>query len=318
MRVALLVTGRTEYGGLPAAMRGLFPGHDFYALPTPDEIASNPDRFPYDGFTSIELQPKHVGAPPETARELVERAAQAALRDRKLAAADLVFIIDDLEVANASWPDRAVDVFRQAVHDHLSDLPVGARAKTATALRDKVSLHLAKPMIEAWFFGDPQALTRAGMPASASPLLASADVESFATSDPGYAAATATSCPTWAASSKKKNRPKWLGSASRTAHPKGYLQWLCIDGSSRCCTTYAETAGLGQPSGANALANISWAILLSSPLPTLRFVRAFLTDVATGLQQPPSIGGPAISEDPQLLPVTSLVYKRTAPVLRNI
>ena len=80
-------------------------------------------------------------------------------------------------------------------------------------------------MIEAWFFGDPGALAKAGVPATRPPSLAVTDPEAFETSDAAYAAATEAFCPCWVSRGRdKKRRPKWLGSSSRRNHPKAYLQ----------------------------------------------------------------------------------------------
>lgn len=59
MKIALLPTGRTEWHGLPGALRSLFPAepaHEFYVVPTAAEIRSNPDGFPYPGFTTSTLR----------------------------------------------------------------------------------------------------------------------------------------------------------------------------------------------------------------------------------------------------------------------
>ena len=103
MRVALLPTGRTEWRGLAQAPGRLFPDHEFHCLPTETEIRSNPDGFPYPGFTSVALTELHMQTPPESARELVARAAQEALGDRRRKAADLVVIIDDVELRRRTW-----------------------------------------------------------------------------------------------------------------------------------------------------------------------------------------------------------------------
>lgn len=120
---------------------------------------SYPDRFPYDGFTSNELTQKSEDSPPESALLLVERAAQEAPGDRHRAAADVVFVIDDVELCNTHQPDRVVRVFKSAVNHHLIEIErLGVHARTATVLRERVSFHLIVPMIEAWFFGDSDAL----------------------------------------------------------------------------------------------------------------------------------------------------------------
>lgn len=313
MRVALLPTGRTEWNGLPGALQRLFPAHEFYAVPTPEEVVSYPDRFPYDGFTSNELTQKSEDSPPESAILLVERAAQEALGDRHRAAADVVFVIDDVELCNTHQPDRVVRVFKSAVNHHLTEIErLGAHARTATVLRERVSFHLIVPMIEAWFFGDSDALATAGMPPTAAPVLAVPDVEAFQTHDAAYLAATEVLCPCWTVKRIKNNRPKWLGNSARDKHPKGYLQWLCMDGSQRNCTSYNETTN-----GGRALAGLRWATLLGQPSSQVRYLRAFVADLADALGEDPTTG--AIVEDPGApAPATRLSARTRAHVIRNL
>src|SRR5690606_4664340 len=99
---------------------------------------SDPDHFPYPGFTSAPLTSTHLHAPPESARELVSRAAQEALGDRRHAAADLVVIVEDVELANMTQLDRVVAVMRQAVEMHLSELMhTNHHVRTQAVLREK-------------------------------------------------------------------------------------------------------------------------------------------------------------------------------------
>lgn len=57
MRVALVPTGRTEWHGLGPALTRLFPEHEFYPVPSAEEVESYPNNtFPYDGFTSNVLR----------------------------------------------------------------------------------------------------------------------------------------------------------------------------------------------------------------------------------------------------------------------
>ncbi|HSJ99630.1 MAG TPA: hypothetical protein VK932_00260 [Kofleriaceae bacterium] len=306
MKIALLPTGRTEWHGLPIALQRLFPAHEFYGLPEEGVFRSTG---PFDGFTSSTLTERHEGEYlPERARDLVERAAQEALGDgSRREAADVVVVLDDLELANRHQPDRVLRVFRRAVERHLEDLQ-GARARTAQALRERVSFHLIVPMIEAWFFGDPQALRRAGVPDGVEPFLDNPDPENFLTTlDVRYVGATEAACPCWVARGKKKaDCPKWLG-RQRERHPKGYLQWLCHDGNAKNCTTYDESSG-----GAEALKGLEWGTLLDNP--GLRYLGALLEYLAHALreQAPPmqSRGDPP--------PVTSLSGRPRNNVLRNL
>jgi len=310
MKIALLVTGRTEWHGLATALRCLFPEHHFYTVPTEQEAASYPDQFPCSGFTSTQLTEAHEGAPPESAQELVERAAQEALGDRRARAADLVMVLDDLELANAHQPARVVRVFRRAVECHLAGQQ-GARERTQQALRQRVSFHLIVPMIEAWFFGDPGALAKAGVPpGKPSPALVMADPEVFETDDAAYAAATEASCPCWMSKGRdKKRRPKWLGDLPRKNHPKAYLQWLCIDGDDRSCTTYDEV-----DAGKRALAELNWAVILNEPRLRFHYLRALLADLSQAL-------GPPITgqiDEHLSQPVATRLARNASPILRNI
>ncbi|WP_428265423.1 hypothetical protein [Haliangium sp.] len=295
-------------------MGRLFPGHEFYMLPTTRESVSYPDRFPYPGFTSVELTSGHEQAPPESARALVVRAAQEALGDRRRAAADLVLVVDDIELENAAQPERVVAVMRKAVEVHLSGLgQAQVQDKTRQRLRDRVSFHLLAPMIEAWFFADRRALTRAGVPAEATVCFDEAtDPEAFETADGRYLNATEADCPTLAAlplQKKKKLRPKWLGVLPRERHPKGYLQWLCRVPNARSCTGYSESED-----GGAALANIRWEVLFARADTHFGFLRALVEDLEDGLGCPSALG-------PVVGAVSRLTARSNAPrdaVLRNI
>lgn len=289
MRVAILPTGRTEWHGLAEAFGRLFPDHEFYCLPSPGEVRSYPDRFPYDGFTSNVLTANHVSEPPESACDLVARAAQEALGDRRRTAADLVFIIDDVELVNMHQQPRVVAVMRGAVDAHLSALQGATRLRTRGVLREKVSFHLVAPMIEAWLFADSNALSTAGVPSGTQiDFAAATDPEAFVTHDTSYLAATVVAdCPALAAlprERRKRLRPKWLGSQPRCRHPKGYLQWLCRSANERNCTKYAETSN-----GGPALAGLSWCSVFGRDPAHFALLRALVEDLVDGLACAPSV-----------------------------
>jgi hypothetical protein len=318
VKVALVPTGRTEWHGLPHAFKALFPAHDFGVLPTAEEVLSHPDDFPSPGFTSFSLSADHEIRPPEAATELVRRAAQAAIGDTRARtpAADLVVVLDDLELANMApaQQERVTRVFRAAVVRHLNALDRRFEAKTRAALLERVSFHLLVPMVEALFFADSEALQRAGVPAqTAVTFAATCDPEDFQTNDPAYLSATQAACPRWSSlpqgRQKKQQRPKWLGGQARDRHPKGYLQWLCRDGAAKNCTTYRETED-----GGRALAHLRWPQLLSRPAEHLRYLRALLADLSEGLAESPTTG-PVLGAQAQL---TSRFTPRREPVLRNL
>lgn len=308
MRVALIPTGRTEWHGLPVALQRLFSEHDFYVLPSEADFGSTG---PFDGFTSTRLTENHEGEYlPEAAISLVESAAQEALGDRRRRAADVVVVLDDLELANRHRPARVVRVFRRAVEHHLAGLHAQVRRQTEVALRARVSFHLIVPMIEAWFFGDPQALRAAGVPDGVDPILDGTSLEDFlVTSDVFYVHADEEYCPCWIARGRrKKDRPKWLGD-QRECHPKGYLQWLCLDSGATNCTSYDESG-----KGADALKALDLNVLRTNP--GLHYLNALLEDLAEalGAQLPPP-WPPIFPDDP---PATRLPMRPRTNVLRNL
>lgn len=308
MRVALLPTGRTEWHGLPVALQRLFPAHELYVLPGAAVFRSTG---PFDGFTTSTLTEKHEHEDeylPESATDLVGRAAQEALGDGPhRGAADAVLVLDDLELANRHQPARVARVFRRAVEYHLAGLQ-GARERTARTLRERVSFHLVVPMIEAWFFGDRQALRVAGVPDDLEPILDGAGLEDFRTLDVRYEGAREVDCPIWIAKGRKKaDRPKWLG-AQRERHPKGYLQWLCRDGAAKNCTSYDESHR-----GAEALKQLDWAAVLGSR--SVGYLGALVEDLADVLREPLPL---PMHGDDGPPPVTSWSRRPQSHVLRNL
>jgi len=311
MRVAVLPTGRTEWLGLAPALQQLFPGHEFFSVPTAEELESYERSYPYDGFTSSCLTQSHLATPPESARELVARAAQVAMGDRYSPPADLVVIVDDVELPNMHQIPLVAATMRSAVACHLRDIPNQAtRVKTAQRLRDRVSFHLAAPMIEAWLFADPNALLVAGVPATTCVVFSTAtDPEDFDTNDTGYVAATESGCPRWCQNRQRKDRPKWLGTQARGKHPKGYLQWLCIDPANKSCTSYSESKG-----GADALRSFDWNVVATRSSQHFSLLRALVEDLAAGLGCPPNVVIAAQSPPGP----TSCHGVPRVPVLRNL
>lgn len=52
MRVAILPTGGLEWEALPDALQTLFPEHDFYSVPTREEVNAYGEDYPAPSFTS--------------------------------------------------------------------------------------------------------------------------------------------------------------------------------------------------------------------------------------------------------------------------
>ncbi len=310
MRVALLPTGRMEWDALPGALRRLFPGHDFYCLPTRVEVESGGAEYPAASFTSCDVT--RLSGRRNNADKLIERALAEALGDRHAERPALVVILDDTELENAMQPAAVVGVVREAA-TRILDRELNSahrRSRFEEALRSRVSFHLAKPMIEAWLFPDPAALRRAGVPADRAPSLdATNDPEAFQTADAVYDGDDAADCHCWHALAEKKkidHRPLWVRAAARRKHhPQAYLSWLCRAPAERNCSTYSETGG-----GTEALAALDWGRLLSDARGA-RFVRAMVHDIADAL-------GETFPHAGDLAPETARSNRPQRPILRNL
>lgn len=194
MRVRLVVTGKAELLGLARSLHSLWPSHTFETVP----MRRSPDGsvVPFDGFTSSRL-PLPAGRAPANLDKLVEALAAEVCPGRRGAPADLAVLLDDLELENVDQPDVVLGCVRDAVYRHLSGLQGSLANRTAEALRARASFHLAVPMLETWFFGDPSALLAAGVPDHRLParLRHGADPETFETDDSAFSLDDGSDCP---------------------------------------------------------------------------------------------------------------------------
>lgn len=308
MRVAILPTGRMEWDALPMALSGLFAGHHFYSLPTNAQMLSPGQEFPIPSFTSCDVLQRCGRSC--NADKLVQLAVAEAIGDRKREAADLVVILDDLEIVNLYQPQAVIEIMREAAQRFLISQHSPIRERHERALSERVSFHLAKPMIEAWLFADPMGPIRAGMPHQKRPqLLAGTDPECFVTVDAAYDADTGSQCMVWNALPYRKNKkctPAWLrADPNRMLHPKAYIAWLCMDTNKNNCTAYAESQG-----GAEALSHLDWHAVLGVNN-HCGFVRAMIDDIAHALGLGPPFPGCCAPE-------TDLSTSRPGQLFRNI
>jgi len=303
-RVALITTGKAEFLGLAAALTRLFKDHVFEPVPT---------KGPLNGFTSSRVKP--VAAEDGSKLRLLIQEASACLTT-KAHGYDFVVVLDDLELENYDQPDVGIATVRQAAAAHVDKLTERNQRianETVEALQWRASFHLAVPMLEAWFYGDPAALERAGASARPAQLLADCDPEAFATADSAYAADDGSLCTAWSAlpddkRDSKHNQPEWLKTgAPRDRHPKRYLKWLAFDPASDNCTSYDEAKG-----GSEALRNLDWKRLLETPN-HFTWLRSMLVDIADmlGATLPDELAGNCAA-------LTNRWAPRPDPRLRNI
>lgn len=94
MRVSLITTGIMELNGLAAALRRLFPDHDFHVEP------DAPGK-PFNGFTSCRVLPLSSADPPGKAVAMLRAALGTLLAaDAMTPASDFAVILEDLELCN--------------------------------------------------------------------------------------------------------------------------------------------------------------------------------------------------------------------------
>jgi hypothetical protein len=233
----------------------------------------------------------------------------------------LVLILDDLELANADQPAVVVQSFLDGIRAHLDKLAPRLRQATSAALRAKVSLHFAAPMIESWLFADPGGLDRitARSPQVMVNLACGPHFEDFATADADYLADDCSGCVQWSnilarpgrltPSKRRANEPEWCrggaGLDVRTRHPKRYLAWLCGDPGAKKCSAYKER------DAATALREMDWAALMNSA--DMPFLYSLIDDLAQGLDEPCDLPEHAV-----LAPRTRRKPQGEAAVLRNM
>ncbi len=282
-RIGLIVTGKCEQKGLCDSLARVFPEARFELL---DRVES---------FTSADVRETPEHATPGTTLDKFAASLVAAVVDDD--PAEMVVAVDDLELVNAPHPGLVATRVRDAVSAHLKQhswSSNAARQKAIQRVRERCSFHLFAPMVEAYFFAEPDALVRAG--ATKDPCIGAAvDLENFVTEDPDYV-----SHPVVAHQQRRKS---WaIPLPGRAKHPKHYLRFLC-EPTNPFTDRYAETQG-----GTKALSNLDWARVFAHT-ERVRLARSLFEDIADRL-------GVAHPFPGQSHPATANF--RDARVLRNL
>jgi hypothetical protein len=255
-RVTLIVTGDVEHKALHESLGRIFSGVEFRS-----EILGS--------FTSTPLppEPRIDFERPTLVQKLAGALVAAVDPGRQGTPADFAVLVDDLELANMANAERAIHHVRVAVRAHIENhFASGDRRNITTKrVRERCSFHLLAPMVEAYFFGEPAALERAGAirPSTVDP--SSKDLEDFMTEDSEFLSHPDTDGHPWA-------KP------DRARHPKSYLKFLC-DPTGKKSRAYQETKG-----GHEALRALDWSSVLAQKT-YVRFARALLVDLALALEQ---------------------------------
>lgn len=154
---------------------------------------------------------------------------------------DLVLVIDDVELHNLGQEAVVAAHFQAAVEAVLAEYSQNTQSRYRVILRDKCSFYLFRPMVEAYLFGDSNALRIAGVPAIETPFLVHpSDVEQFETNDPVWLSECCEE------NAKKHSKYPWW---RHECHSKHYLEHLAERG----CENYEETTH-----GNKALQSLDW------------------------------------------------------------
>jgi hypothetical protein len=294
-RIKLIVTGDLEKLALSQSLKKHFPN----TQNGKDVIWDEPRKT--HGATSYQLQSLNAGGLlSNPMKELAKAMLAEALEGKKKGQgpADLVIVIDDVELGNLRRENIVAEHFRAAVNDAIKLKAKGISSEEARirrVIQDKCSFHLLKPMVEAYLFGDASALALAGVPIGVSPqLVHQSDVEEFETNDPTW---LPTCYKENAVQQNKHNKPWW----HHEYHPKAYLDYLLSSGD------YKETIH-----GNKALMQLNWPGVPKCQHDILIFGSLF-HDVADwfGITNP--IGG---ATHPDFYPVKTV--NRNSLLLRNM
>lgn len=288
-RIKLIVTGDMEKLALHESLKRYFPS------------SRNGEEVVWDkphcvsGATSFRLA---QGKPPNTAMQKLAQAMLAeALAGKIGTPADLIVVIDDVELGNLGQEAVIAAHFRQAVKHELASRYASASVQTRHGgiVRTKCSFHLLKPMVESYLFGDREALVLAGVPSGIEPVLVHpSDVEQFESGDPVW-------LPTCVAENIKRQQanPWW----QHERHPKHYLEHL----TERSQVFYEETRH-----GKNALLALRWDKVPKCPDDT-PIIRALFEDIADWFGIASPLGG---ATHPAFYPAKSV--NRNSLLLRNM
>jgi hypothetical protein len=275
MRVQLVVTGDLEKGALGPSLERILRAAGA-------DVQFDPLLVPMGGAMTTNPLPDPSNSASRTPTP-VRRMANALVTatfvppSRTVPVPDLVVGVDDLELANIHQPHVVTAWVRRAVQEVLAErYPSQAAAdRNREVLRARCSFHLLAPLVEAYFFGEPAALTRAGVAAGVPVHRLGTDVEQFETDDPQFLPLA-----------QDRNSEKAEAGHSwwrEERHPKRYLEFLVNQSGG----LYQETQG-----GARALEALDWPALGAGPQ-TLTFARALFEDLsdALGITNPLGSGG---------------------------
>jgi hypothetical protein len=294
-RIKLIVTGDMEKAALHKSLQKFFHNqrHDG------EQVIWDVPRGPLPCATSNRLRALPPNASPSKPMiELAKAMIAEAIAGKTGQPADLVMVIDDVELGNLNQEAVIAEHFRAAVNEVI--LLRNHDSKTEDRLRNelqqKCSFHLFKPMVEAYLFGDNAALRLAGVQSIANPCLVHpTDVEQFESNDPLWLPI----CQAENEKKQKQNKPWWRNEL----HPKRYFEHITQRGQ----VTYEQTKG-----GKDALIAVDW-IQVPKCQQDIPIIRSLFEDISDWFGITSPISG---KTHPNFYPATTM--NRTSLLLRNM
>ncbi len=261
VRIKLIVTGDMEKAALHKSLPKFFPNHR-----DGKQVIWDVPRGPLPCATSNRLRALPPNSSPSKPMiELAKAMIAEAITGKTGQPADLVMVIDDVELGNLDQEAVIAEHFRAAVNEviQLKNHDSKTEDRLRNELQQKCSFHLFKPMVEAYLFGDTAALGLAGVQSGVNPCLVHpTDVEQFESDD----ALWLSICQDENAKKQQQNKPWWRNEC----HPKRYLEHLTERGH----VTYEETKG-----GKDALIALNWSQVPKSQ-PDVPIVRSLFEDLS--------------------------------------
>lgn len=291
--IKLVVTGDMEKASLHDSLRKCFPAQNCHG----EDVVWDTPRYA-NCVTSSRLRQGKV--PSNPMHELAKAMLAEALTGKTGNAADLVIVIDDVEIDNLGQESLIAEHFRCAVQLELTKRLASVHPENhpvvAKQVRERCSFHLLRPMVEAYFFGDANALSVSGVLAGTVPQLSHlTNVEDFQSTDPEW-------LPKCLQINVDKSQysPWWCNER----HPKDYLRHLVEKGGG----SYEE-----KENGERALRGLQWNGVVKTPTDA-PIISSLFADVFDwfGAVNTVCVGTP----DPQFY-VPSIVWPKTS-LLRNM
>lgn len=290
VRVKLIVTGDMEARALPQSLQQYFPRE----RDGDDVIWERARKLPC--ATSHRLSADST-VPSQPMLALARAMLDEAIDGKRGEPADLVVVIDDVEIFNLGREATIANHFRAAVALGLDQKASSqaTRERYCQRIKERCSFHVLRPMVEAYLFGDPLALARTGVTVAPS-LRHATDVEEFEAVDGDWLQ----KCQLVNHQQNAAGRDWWRDEL----HPKRYLAEL-IARSGRA--TYDETI-----QGADALQGLNW-VSVPKVRSDVAFARALFEDLADWFDVASPISG---TSHPVFYP--PVATNRDSLVLRNL